>query len=488
MDSFAGGWYVPVCYKFQGVNRVSSPKQRAKSSVNQQVKAGLSAIKDFLAGRSTEAEPAAAEDKETREVVAAELVAAMSGQNAGEEIPTPASADVDSSELAIVNANIEQSRAHEATQSGNANSVKAEHAEKSPDQERERARQLFLEYGYFDEAVHNLRAGNSPADRAAAARALGLAGSRRATAHLIAAMFDEDPEVRHAAENAIRQIDDPTVADLSTDVAVSQNTKQTGEAASPDPSQTAQLTPVAESQPVQIAGEAIAVPTDPVVSAPTKSEVQELSVAGEVPRDRNEASSPTTSEADQLLIQEQSINQTVAEIGRQVFEMTTAFKQLEDEVRLRTEREAQLRAEAIARRNEEEDERKRAEEAIAARRAEEQEALKVEQAARAKAEAEAQRLADEEAKLRLKAASLRLDAAEVARRRADLETARKEAAEAARQQKRCANAMRPGRGTRLSYNGFVMKSKLYSTRRTKLGSSRQICESRANAWRMTFSD
>jgi hypothetical protein len=401
--------------------------------VNQQVKAGLSAIKDFLAGRSTEAEPAALEDKESREVVAAELVAAMAGPNAIEETSRPASADVVSSELDIVDPNTEQSRAHEATQSANANAVIAEHSETSTDREQERARQLFFAHGYFDEAVHNLRAANSPADRAAAARALGLVGSRRATAHLIAAMFDEDPEVRGAAEDAIRQIDDPTVGNLSAEVEVSQNAKQTSKAATRESSQTEQL-PRVESQPVQIAGESIAVAIDPSAGAPVENEFQEAVVAGEAPHDLNELSSATTaSEADQLLIQERSINQTVAEIGRQVLDMTTAFKQLEDEARSRTEREAQLRAEALARRSEEEDERKRAEEAIAARRAEEREALKVEQVARAKAEAEAQRLADEETKLRLKAASLRLDAAEVARRRADMEIARKEAAEAARQ-------------------------------------------------------
>ncbi len=61
---------------------VSLPKRKVKSSVNRQVKAGLSAVKDFLAGRSAEAQVAATEDKATREVVAAELLAAMSGRSA----------------------------------------------------------------------------------------------------------------------------------------------------------------------------------------------------------------------------------------------------------------------------------------------------------------------------------------------------------------------------------------------------------------------
>jgi HEAT repeat protein len=58
----------------------------------------------------------------------------------------------------------------------------------------------------FGAALENLRAANSPAERAAAARALGLIGSQHATAHLIAAMFDDDPEVRSAAEEALKLI------------------------------------------------------------------------------------------------------------------------------------------------------------------------------------------------------------------------------------------------------------------------------------------
>lgn len=55
-------------------------------------------------------------------------------------------------------------------------------------------------------AVENLRATNSPAERAAAARAMGLIGSQLATPHLINAMCDDDPEVRSAAEEALKLI------------------------------------------------------------------------------------------------------------------------------------------------------------------------------------------------------------------------------------------------------------------------------------------
>ena len=57
---------------------MSSPKSKAKLSVNEQVKARLSALKDFLSGRSTEAKAVNTADSEVREVVGAELLAAMS--------------------------------------------------------------------------------------------------------------------------------------------------------------------------------------------------------------------------------------------------------------------------------------------------------------------------------------------------------------------------------------------------------------------------
>src|SRR6185295_19905756 len=44
-------------------------------------------MKDFLAGRSNDDKVVVPEDKETREVVAAELLAAMSGRGSGEVAP-----------------------------------------------------------------------------------------------------------------------------------------------------------------------------------------------------------------------------------------------------------------------------------------------------------------------------------------------------------------------------------------------------------------
>lgn len=190
--------------------------------MNKQVKAGLSAVRDFLAGRSGEAKLAEADDQATREVVGAELLAAMSrrnsdgtsGENAGkasgsdtQEIPPFDPNGV------IPETTTEQQHGQQIPQSAvGASLVEPEPSENSEEREQGRARRLFLDHGYFDEAVQDLRAGNSPAERVAAARALGLVGSERATAHLIAAMFDDDPEVRSAAGEALAQIGDPTVS------------------------------------------------------------------------------------------------------------------------------------------------------------------------------------------------------------------------------------------------------------------------------------
>jgi HEAT repeat protein len=88
-----------------------------------------------------------------------------------------------------------------------------------PDQQ-ERARRAFLDHGYFDVATRDLRTADSPAERAGAARKLGAAGSRVATAHLTAALFDSAPEVRHAAVEGLGQLGDPAAIGPLNDLLV----------------------------------------------------------------------------------------------------------------------------------------------------------------------------------------------------------------------------------------------------------------------------
>jgi HEAT repeat protein len=399
---------------------MSSAKPEAKLSVEQQVKAGLRAVRDFLAGRSGDAKPVAIEDKATRDVVAAELLAKMSGRAIGEaanfqEIPREK------------NQGAEDKTKH---QEYSQNSIGEE-------QERKRARQVFLDHGYFNEVVQALRSAPSPSDRAAAAHTLGLVGSQRGTAHLIAAMFDDDPEVCSAAEEALNQINDPMakaavhagvhreIKKGNADSAASVIGQPDGREAhdSVEAPESAFMTPTAGQveTPVQETVAESGVPTD-LHGATSDSIALDLTATNFVP----------TVEEEQLLLEEHRIGESAEQLARQLLETAAARKQSEQEVQSRTEREARLRLEAAARRSEEEELRKRAHEEAERRRAEEREALTAEQAARASAETEAQRLAEEETRIRLQAVDLRLAVAELARQRGASETARREAAEAAR--------------------------------------------------------
>ena len=128
-------------------------------SLPQQFQPADAEVKNLLAGRSYDVQVIEASDTATRQVIAAELLAAFASRHT---------------------------------------------------EQHERARQAFLDHGYFDEATRDLRTADSPAERAAAARKLGSVRSRLATAHLIAALFDSAPEVRRAAVEALGQIGDPS--------------------------------------------------------------------------------------------------------------------------------------------------------------------------------------------------------------------------------------------------------------------------------------
>lgn len=417
---------------------VSSPKRKVKSAVNQQIKAGLSAVKEFLAGRSNDEKVTPPEDKATREVVAAELLAAMAaGGTTDSPTEKPEKSVTDTQEIPRFDADggvvPNSSESSNSQQSTAANTSPVE----SPtEQEQERARQLFVEHGYFDETVQNLRTASSPAERAVAARALGLVGSQRATAHLIAAMFDDDLEVRSAAETALNQISDASSEASPAGEAVGENKKSNQETTS-----TAKGKDNLVARPVEAVDggvesssslpQAVEVSKAPAASAPAAKTPHLTVVPPNVPPDLTAATSASTDEENQLVLEEQTIREAMAEIERQTLAAITQLKESEDEVRWRIEREAKLRSEATVRQAEEEESRKRAEEEAAARREQAREAVAVEQAARLTAEAEAQLFADEETNLRLKAASLRLEVAEVVRRRSEKELARQQAAEAA---------------------------------------------------------
>ncbi|HVG35099.1 MAG TPA: HEAT repeat domain-containing protein, partial [Pyrinomonadaceae bacterium] len=74
---------------------------------------------------------------------------------------------------------------------------------------RDRALKAFTEHGYFDDATRDLRTAEVPAERAAAARKLGLTRDNAATPHLSAALEDATPEVRRATVEALAELRDP---------------------------------------------------------------------------------------------------------------------------------------------------------------------------------------------------------------------------------------------------------------------------------------
>lgn len=74
---------------------------------------------------------------------------------------------------------------------------------------RERARAAFMKHGYFDDATHDLRIAESSNERAAAARRLSFVHDREATPHLTGALDDSSPDVRRAAVEALMDLKDP---------------------------------------------------------------------------------------------------------------------------------------------------------------------------------------------------------------------------------------------------------------------------------------
>jgi hypothetical protein len=362
---------------------VSSPKSKAKLSVNEQVKARLSALKDFLSGRSTEAKAVNTADSEVREVVGAELLAAMSATAAGTV------EDEDTQPL---------------------------HAATASSKEQERARQLFLEHGYFEEAIESLRGASSNEERAAAARALGLVENQRATPHLIAAMFDEDIQVRSAAEEALNRIGArlalPALPHIENAAAAkTSETSSSVEAVADSSGNTLQIM---EAQ------------TESSIETPHAS----MQLEAEAPNELTSIA-PNTTEADDLLQQEQVLRQSVAEIDQRLHEVAASLTESENQLRWRIEREVKLRTDAEKARLEEERLRVEAEAAAEDRRRQVRNAVRAEQAARQESEAEIQRRAEQENSLRLKASNLRASVLEIVRQQAERQNARAEAAEAA---------------------------------------------------------
>ena len=115
-------------------------------------------VKNVMAGAEYDSSLIGSDDRETRQLVGAELLSALVGRNL---------------------------------------------------QRRDRARAAFMNHGYFDDATRDLRIADAPVERAAAARRLSFVHDREATPHLIAALDDSAPEVRRTAVEALMDLRDP---------------------------------------------------------------------------------------------------------------------------------------------------------------------------------------------------------------------------------------------------------------------------------------
>ena len=287
---------------------------------------------------------------------------------------------------------------------------------KQPAQVPEQASREFAPSEGFDQAVRDLRAGESAETRAAAARILAGAGRQRATPHLIAALFDADTMVRATANEVLAQFGDSSVPDDAT---------SQGIAKAP-----ATKTPAVRQSHARVETKKVsaAKPSESKTAKPTESKVDEPTAAISQPF---AAEIAATKDPQLLLVQENEVRTKLQELEGQILETIAARKEAEKEIRRHIESESKLRTEAAARRDEEEELRKQAYEEAERRIVEDAKRVAAEQKTRIAAEKEARRLAEDEARIRLEAVRRRQTAQELVRERMKVETIRAEAAEAA---------------------------------------------------------
>ena len=457
-------------------------------SVNEQVKAGLAALKDFLGGHNEtndEAQPVTSEELPVQsENDFGTGGASMSGaQTTPDHSPGRASGDPETGQNTLTTSanasdRLDSSMASNEPAKPRANSSleveadlatppeapaqatpaakqhankNAETVTKTMEQNSDRETdeqgpvgQQSINQASFEDAVEILRAAGPSGGRAAAARTIAELGSQRATPHLIAAMFDDDPDVRSAAEEALARIGEPTfkhkpTPQIETAMMMQPPSNAPQRSVSPPaPGGAVEAQPTEEKQTeAQHKDQQQHSENRKVNGAP--KEVRPAQQASKphklkaVPNKAEVAIAPEASEEEQqLLLEERAVRQRLGLIVQQLSEKIAARKESENEVHWRLERESKLLADAAAQRANEEKARKKAEEEAAQRRKQETEAIAAEQAARAKADAEAERLANAEVRLRNEIAKLNQAADELEQRRRDAENARVTATAAAR--------------------------------------------------------
>ncbi|MGB7921600.1 MAG: HEAT repeat domain-containing protein, partial [Pyrinomonadaceae bacterium] len=327
------------------------------------------------------------------------------------------------------------------------------------DERRERAREAFIKHDYFDEATKDLRTAKADAERASAARSLGLARDTSATPHLVAALEDSSPEVRRAAVEALADLRDPealaplqSLLEREKDRKVPRGLIRRAIEASAPAVAAVEETPTAEAAPVvaeteEVTAETVRPPSVETSEAPSVETAVQPDALDTVPEPKtietgaspvaDLSSAETTGDAGTLAAATPIVIAGAAGLAdmaaRRRAEKEEERRRAEEEATARKraeEEEAQRRAEEARQRAEEE--RQRAEEEAARQRAAEEEARQ-----RAEAEATARKRAEEEARARAEEerqraeAEARRQAEEETRRRAEEEAARKRAEEEA---------------------------------------------------------
>lgn len=363
-------------------------------------------MKDFIIGPS-EDEPKTGSEDPTGKIDNAEELEPSGSQDEGETGPEQS-----------VQASSENSQSEVDSETDDANET-AVRSEVSPDDETQLTKPQEVD---LEQLVEGLHSAKSVVDRVVAVRELGRSRNQRAAAHLVAAMFDDEPQVRLAAEEAMALLDQ-SAPSVSTADAGHQSDLD-----SPRSSESTESTDESKSSTHE--GKAVnGMAHLHLERAATDS--GEPEVLQNVPSPQLVADEKTTDEELKLIQEHEAARRIVDEIHHQIFKLAAARTGQEKQAQWRIKREAKLRDDIAERVRSEEESRKRAEAEAEHRRLEEIEAIQAELEARTEAEAEAHRLAQEESRLRLEAGKQSHLAEEISRRHHAMVVARKEAAQAA---------------------------------------------------------
>jgi hypothetical protein len=291
-----------------------------------------------------------------------------------------------------------------------------------------RAQAAYLEHGYFDDTTRELRSSNSLPQRLAAIERLVLFGGSLATLHLIASLYDTNPEVRRAAVEGLGSLRDPEALLGLNELLAREDSEllpaSTIQAAidainrsDANASKTVALLDP-ESEPPLLEIEASESPVDIIdLSALIESEIYP---------DDEDVSVNFLVEEQRLLSEEETLAKAVATVERRRQEMESARVQAESQLREQEEPKAKAANDAREQWLAVEGRREGLDAEATRRRNEEEARLRSERQARSLVQEEARRLAEEEEQIRNEAESLRQAQQEVALRRAEIALVRAE--------------------------------------------------------------